>query len=557
MAIFLIFIHSDRTITAGLSAILMVLGLMLTTACDEQKDIQRPKGVVTSASPEATAAGIEILNRGGNAVDAMVAVSFALGVTEPAMSGLGGGCQILLAQPGDTPIMINGTTLSPATTPIAMDTDTLTYHRRSTIPSSVKATYYTWQKYGSGRVSWADLLQPAIKYAEQGFPIGDFRSKVYQRYGAKILSSPHDVGPWLMPDGSIPQEGDTLRQPLLAKTLRRLAQGGSDAYYRGEIAEEIAQDMRNKGGWITLEDLADFPDPQVRPAISTDFQGYKIYTAAPPTGGWTMLLALNLLQQLTDNGGNETERLALLQALRLAHEDRALRPVLDIADSDSLIAEKLSHDYATRLLANLEVGEASKLDSSSGETTHFSVVDDTGMAVAYTASINAYFGALAASPKLGFLYNTYMDDFVFGQPDHPWSIGPAKMAYSSMSPTIIQKDGKTVLVLGSPGSARIISAVTQVIASWIDTQDIIETVAQPRYHVSNGKVYIENITDSTEIKDWISANNHQWGAFRNDLEKNEKNAYFGGVHAISYQNGQWVGVADPRRDGSALATANE
>ncbi len=542
---------------SDLSLLLLATAMTMISSCsDPQEELSSTYGVVTSASPEATAAGIEILNMGGNAVDAMVAVSFALGVTEPAMSGLGGGCQILLGLPGSPPIMINGTTLSPASTPKEMDIDTLTYHRRSTIPSSLKATYYTWEKYGSGQVSWEALLQPAIRYAAQGFPIGEFRSKVYHRYAAQIMASTHHVDPWLMPDGSIPQVGDTLRQPLLAQTLKRVAKGGSETFYKGEIAKEIAQDMHDNGGWISLQDLASFPDPEERPAIGTTFQDYSIYTTAPPTGGWTMLLALNLIRQLKGDD-DEEDRLAILEALRLAHEDRSQRPVLDIDDSDSLLAAKLSDAYANALLANAISGDYTKETSDGGETTHFSIVDAKGMAVSYTASINAYFGALAAAPGLGFLYNTYMDDFIFGYPDHPWSIGPSKMAYSSMSPTIVQKNGTNVVVLGSPGSARIISAVAQVISNWAANQNIIQSVEQPRYHVSNGKAYAEHMTDSTDLNGWILTKGHQWGTFRKDLDKAQRNAYFGGVHAIAYQNGRWVGVADPRRDGSALTTAND
>ena len=198
--------------------------------------------------------------------------------------------------------------------------------------------------------------------------------------------------------------------------------------------------------------------------------------------------------------------------------------------------------------------EIKKENKGSGETTHFSVVDSQGNAIAVTASINAYFGALSASKELGFLYNTYMDDFIFENPDHPFAIRPNAMAYSSMSPTIVQNKGENVLVLGSPGSERIISSVAQITAKWIENNDIDKLIKEKRIHVSKNNIYLEDQQDSISInKYFLDKFELQYKhANKNLVITKGLNAYFGGIHAIAKENNVWIGVADPRRDGKAI-----
>lgn len=513
-------------------------------------------GIVSAASPEAAQAGLDMLSAGGNAMDAAVAISFTLGVTEPAMSGLGGGSQVLFAPAGQTPIAINGTTFSPAATPVDAAEEDLQYHTRSTIPSTVKVMEYIWEKYGSGNLSWSELLQPAIRYAEEGFVMGLFRHRVYKKYESALKDSPFYTSFVLMPDGNIPGPGDTLRQPLLAQTLRRLAQAGAEDFYSGEIAQQIAEDMEQNGGWITLEDLQNFPEPAELSPLSVDYRGYQVYSQPPPCGGWTALLILHLLQE-SEAGqlqhGTEERFFKLTQALALGHQDRKERPITDLLDYEKAAAEKLSRSYAQSLLTNSLTKKVPETVEG-GETTHFSVVDKDGNAVAVTASINAYFGAKAASPELGFLYNTYMDDFFLGQPDHPFAIRPGAMAYSSMSPTVVQKDSENVLVIGSPGSARIISSVAQLTQLWIDSElGIKEIVGLPRLHSVNGRVYIEDMP--AVPNDWIQKlrkRGYEIAYPTYDLTTGALNAYFGGVHALAREKGVWRGAADPRRDGKVL-----
>ncbi len=523
----------------------------------EQENLNSAYGTVSSASPEASLAGIDILKKGGNAIDAAVAISFTLGVTELAMSGLGGGSQVLFAPVGQAPISINGTTYSPASSPRDAVKSDLKYHTRSTIPSTVKVMDYIWKKYGSGKLSWAELLEPAIKYAEDGFAVGPFRHMVYKKYEKSLSESPHHTQFFLLKDGRIPGPGDTIQQLVLAGTLKRLAQFGADDFYQGEIAKEIAQDMAENEGWISFEDLQSFPNPQELKPLNINYRDHQVYSQPPPCGGWTTLLILNLLAESPADQlqyGTSERIMKLAEALALAHIDRRDSPVTDLKDYHQAVNEKLSQKH-TNYLLNTSSNSTLSLKEKEGETTHFSVVDKEGNAVAITASINAYFGAKAASPKLGFLYNTYMDDFKLGEPDHPFAIRPLAMAYSSMSPTIVQKNGETKLIIGSPGSARIISSVAQLTQLWIDSELGIEKiVALPRFHTVRHKFYAEDMPAiPNEWVQLLRKKGFTIGYPTYDLTTGNLNAYFGGVHAIALENGIWVGAADPRRDGLVLS----
>ena len=276
-----------------------------------------------------------------------------------------------------------------------------------------------------------------------------------------------------------------------------------------------------------------------------------VYSQPPPCGGWTTLLALNLMEEASKD--NELTTSEIINSLFLAHNDRQENPITDLIDYDSIAQIKLSKSYAKNLSLSKGQGNLMIIDDTSGETTHFSVVDSYGNAIAVTSSINAYFGSLSASKELGFLYNTYMDDFIFENPDHPFAIKPNAMAYSSMSPTIAQEGGENVLVIGSPGSSRIISSVAQITALWILQKNIEALIERPRIHVSKNNIYFENKADSLKVYNLIKTQGF------NVINPSEKliikqnlNAYYGGIHAIAKENNTWIGVADPRRDGLTI-----
>ncbi|KCZ87955.1 gamma-glutamyltransferase family protein [Hyphomonas johnsonii] len=506
-----------------------------------------PAGIVSSASPEATSAGVEILEQGGNAMDAAIAVQFALGVTEPAMSGLGGQSQIILQRPGEAPVVINGTSFAPGRLPDTVDpADLKTGWTAMTVPSTVKVMDFAHRQYGGGEIAWADLLEPAIRYAEDGFVVGNFRAKVYAHTEEALLKSPTIVPFVVMPDGHVPAKGDLMRQPVLADTLRRLATAGADDFYTGEIAGAIADDMARYGGWITRADLAATSDPRIMAPLSTSYRGVQVYTLPPPAGGWVMLLALNLLEQfpaehLAQESPARTE--ALLQALQAAHRARHDLPESDLVNYESDIRARLSKAHAGSL--------SSAFVPPGGETTHFSVMDADGMVVSVTASIDSYFGARVASPSLGFFYNNYMQSFDL-EPGRPFSLKPRGMAYSSMSSTIVTRDSNPVLVLGSPGSERIISTVAQVISHWVDVGAGIEAAVDAlRVHVAvdaedgRDNAYLEGPVEGVDLArlglDLSTASDA--------YIQRDRNAYFGGVHALALETPGWVGAADPRRDG--------
>jgi gamma-glutamyltranspeptidase/glutathione hydrolase len=505
-------------------------------------------GVISSGSPESVSAGKETLELGGNAVDAAIAISFTLAVTEPAMSGLGGQSQFLIHIPGKEPVIVNGTSFSPSNLPDSLNKSDLQKHKATTIPSMVRTLDYLWQNYGSGNVSWDELLEPAIKYAEEGFQLGEFRYSVLKYKTEDLRKDSTTKKLFLNEDGSLPQYEEFFKQEILATTLIRIATEGTDDFYSGKIAQQIAEDMKQNSGWITIDDLINIATPTEIPAIKGTYRGYDIYTMPPPGGGWVIIQALNILEQSPQEKLkiDSRERLLLIaQALQIAHKSREDYPVKDLTNYNKEVINKISDEEAKQLL--IESGY-----DNNGETTHFSVVDENGIVVSATLSINNYFGSKAVNPQLGFLYNDYMNEFKLNEPGHPFNLRPNAMPYSSMTPTILMKDGKPVMAIGSPGSERIISAIVQVISLWVDAGlSIEEAVYQNRIHVSPGKeIYFENDNLQGEERDILLNSGFTFSRPPLDIIINGLNPYFGGVHVVAFENSEWKGAADPRRDGS-------
>jgi len=517
------------------------------TSCSDKTGTT--SGVISSGSPESVSAGKKILELGGNAVDAAIAISFALAVTEPAMSGLGGQAQFLIHIPGKEPLIVNGTSFSPSNLPDSLNKDDLQKHKATTVPSMVRTLDYLWKNYGSGNVSWDELLEPAIKYAEEGFQLGKFRYSVLNHKAEDLRKDSVTKKIFLNEDGSLPQQEKYFKQETLAKTLTKIATEGANDFYSGKIAQQIAEDIKRNNGWITIDDLNNVPTPIKIPAIKGNYREYDIYTMPPPGGGWVIIQALNILEQFPQEKLkiDSKERLLLIaQALQIAHKSREDYPVKDLTNYNEEVNNKINDEEAKRLL--LESGYDNR-----GETTHFSVVDESGIVVSATLSINNYFGSKAANPQLGFLYNDYMNEFKINQPDHPFNLIPCAMPYSSMTPTILMKDGKPIMALGSPGSERIISAIVQVISLWVDAGLSIEkAVNQNRIHVTPGKeLYFENDNLPGEEKENLLNSGFTFLNPPSEIIIHGFNPYFGGVHVVAFENSEWKGAADPRRDGSA------
>lgn len=509
----------------------LVTLLASAVACADDKQFA---GIVSSASPEATAAGVTILERGGNAIDAAVAVSLALGVTEPAGSGIAGQTTIILKRPGEFARVIQGTTWSPRAIPESVTEYLLSRgHTAASVPSTLRVLDKAHREFGSGKLTWQDLVQPAIGYAEHGFVVGPFRERSFRRYGAALREHAATASIFVRPDGADYAVGDRLRQPLLAKTLQRIADHGAMDFYQGDIARKIAEDMQANSGWITLDDLEQFPEPQVVDAIRSDYRGYTVETLPPPFAGWVVLRILEELEQApapsVSEDGDE-RRLALIDALRTGHGVRRTSPVTD----------------------NLDYAEQVEQRIQAGETTHFSIVDGDGMAVAVTQSIDSYFGAKVVHPELGFLYNNYMQGFQVDDPSGFRYLAELEMPLSSMSATIVSRNAAPLLVLGSPGSARIISAVAQVSSYWIDVAAGIEqAVAAYRVHVvPDDQAYVEGPELSPRLLHGLAQRDLRLIRPAFGVSDGQLDPYFGGVHALAFENGAWTGAADPRRDGT-------
>lgn len=548
------FYRSCRSIRPNLSWLVLVICLPLATAAEPAE--RRFAGVVSSASPEATAAGIELLERGGNAVDAAVAVSLALGVSEPAGSGIAGQTVMLVRPPDGGAFVINGTTWSPRSIPDEVRAEQLKYgHTASAVPSTLRVLELAWRRFGSGSQSWQSLLQPAIRIAEDGWIVGPFRQRAFHFYHETLKKQPAAAAIFTRADGMAYQEGELFRQPLMAATLRRLSDAGADDFYRGAIAADIVADMKANGGWISAQDLAEFPEPLVLPALAGSYRGYDVHTLPPPFGGWVVLQMLNVLEQYPATqlaADDEERRLRLLDALRISHGSRQDQPVADYVDYAEEIAVKTSKAEAKRLLSGYRASfKAYSGDTDGGETSHFSVVDGDGLAVAVTQSIDSYFGAGVAHPRLGFLYNNYMQGFQLGDKGAPYALEALQMPKSSMSATIVSRDGQNRLVLGSPGSARIISAVAQTVSYWVDVdRDVVSALAAFRVHVVvPDKAYIEGPELAPVLLEGLAERGFRLLRPTYGVSDGQFDPYFGGVHALAFEQGNWTGAADPRRDG--------
>ncbi len=512
----------------------ILASIVFLVACNCHADEARFAGIVSSATPEATAAGVAVLEAGGNAVDAAVAVSLTLGVTEPAGSGIAGQTVMLIKRPGESAFVVQGTTWSPQNIPDDVTDEQLSYGRTAaTVPSSLRVLDLAHRRFGSGELDWAELVMPAAMHAENGIVVGPFRQRAFRNYGEALAKDDVARGIFFKEDGGTLQVGDRLRQPVLAATLRRVATLGAMDFYQGAMAREIAADMQDNGGWMTFEDLAQFPEPRIVPALRSSYRGHTVETLPPPFGGWVVLKILAELEAIDAavlGADDSKRRLALLDALRVAHGLRRSDPVTDYVNYDAAVDERLGR----------------------GETTHFSVVDGEGTAVAVTQSIDSYFGSKVAHPTLGFLYNNYMQGFQVDDPGAPYYIAAREMPLSSMSATVVSKDDAPLLVLGSPGSARIISSVAQVTSYWLDVaHDVVAAVGAYRVHiVPEDSAYVEGGEIPNELLGGMAERGLRLVRPKYGVSDSHHDAYFGGIHALAMENGQWSGAADPRRDGT-------
>ena len=525
---------------------------------DDKKCSAARGGMVSSAFPDATKAGVRMLEKGGNAVDAACATALALGVCEPQASGIGGQSLAIMCMDGKT-VAIDGSSRAPS---LAHRTFFEKHSRRfigykaTTVPSTVAALGYLNEAYG--RLDWADVVEPAIGIARRGYRITPLQhrlqannlekfSKVRSRSGAR----------YFLKDGAVPYSvGDLFVQDDLADTLGYISQNGYRSFYHGMIARLIDKDMKINRGFLRQEDLALIPEPVERKALSRRYRGIRVYTMPPPSAGDTMLLVLMMLANLKKSflrGRDpqsyhfvaETFRKALLYRTQRKFNPVTYHQVDQRTHLSRKFARSLSKSIRDSIDPDLPLRDSPDIE----ETTHLSVMDGEGNAVGITQSIELVYGSKAAADGLGFLYNNYMSAFEFENPNHPFYLRPNSIPWTSVSPAIIFYNHEPWMVLGSPGSSRIFSVVSHFISRVIDGDDSIGVaMSKPRIHCSlDGKLSIEQNEHAPEIIRHMKKTGYK-------IDLRERHSFFlGAIHAVLKRNtGEgFQGVAEVRRDGTA------
>lgn len=500
-------------------------------------------GVAASQHHRATDAMATILGSGGNAVDAAVAGSLALGVCEPAASGLGGQTMMMVydAEQNRT-IFLDGSSRAPnRATPGALEAvQRRRGHTATTVPSTPATLEYARAQYGT--LPMARLIEPAQALAVEGFQVTELLHRLMRRELKALKAG--TAAPLFLRDGARAYpEGAILQQPVLAETLARLAKVGVEDFFTGKIARRIAADMKENGGLLHRDDLAQIPWPVERRPVSARYGGWRVLTAPPPAAGRTLVQMLKIAEQLPERKRRfDTPEGAVLLAeiIRRANLDRQDRPFDPTFYAQVQEKRQLSEEYA-KLVAK----QATRRIRTHGETTHLSVVDGKGNAVALTQSIERVFGSCAASPELGFLYNNYMSAFEYEDIGHPYYLRPNAVPWASVAPTIAFRGSRPSVVIGSPGSERITSSILQVLLR-LQHQSPYDAVAAPRLHCSlAGKVSLE----ASRMRDDIPGALKRCG-FEVD-EREPWSFYLGCVQLVVREGRTWVGVADPRRDGAA------
>ena len=524
-------------------------------------------GMVSSQRMIASEVGAEILRKGGNAIDAAVATGIALAVVLPRAGNLGGGgFMVIHLADGQKTIALDYREMAPkgAHRDMFLDKDgnvdnrkAQFSHQSSGVPGTVAGFALALEKYGT--MKWKDVVKPAIKLAQKGIVVSyDLAENLKKR---KVwLTSNAATAKAYYKKGGVPYEpGEILRQPELAWTLKRLAKYGPDEFYKGKVAERIAADMQANGGLITMEDLANFKVAE-REVVSTNYRGYEVISMPPTSsGGVHVMQMLNILEHfpIGEMGAGSADATHLLaEVMKLAYADRSKH----LGDPDHYpvpIKGLTSKAYGKELAGKLSLDKALSSDEilpgnpapyESPDTTHFSVMDAQGNAVSNTYTLNFSYGSGIVIPGTGILMNNEMDDFS-SKPGVPNAFGlvggeansiqPTKRPLSSMTPSMILKDGKPFVVTGSPGGSRIISTVLQVLVNVMDhNMNMAEAVHAPRIHH-------QWLPDQLELEPGYSPDTIK--LLKEKGQKVKKGQTMGSVQTIMWKDGRFYGASDPRR----------
>lgn len=518
--------------------------------------------MVSSGKPVASEIGVEIIKKGGNAIDAAVAVGFAIGVAEPATSGLGGGgFMTIKTAKMNKPIFLDFREYAPVAATSCMwqfdeqgkvkDKENAIGAKSVSTPGEVAGLIYALENYGT--LSLEEVIEPAVRLAEQGIEVSDLMVKMLETYSKYLCHCPYANRIFLR-NGDYYKTGEKLVNKNLARTLRNIADSGAEAFYKGTISETIVETVQSLGGILSHEDLRDYQVELKEPVVG-HYRGYDIVSSPPPSSGGTHIIqTLNILENF-DIGKlevNSAEYLHLFsEAFKLSYEDRA-NFMGDTAFVEVPLNGLRSKEYAKKLSKKIDMKNAHNTKDCDpwtyehDDTTHYSIADEDGNMVSVTKTINHFFGACIVAGETGILLNDTMADFSTKKYDIN-SVDKRKKPLSTMAPTIILKDGQPVAVIGSPGGNRIINVVVQVISKIIDHQmDIQDAIDSPRItqNYSNTLFYEDRIDpDTIKTLEMMGHEMKACGAYDKKM---------GGVNGLCYTDSVIVGGADPRRDGVAI-----
>ena len=549
------------------------LALLVTGA-----PVRAKHAMVASQHELASQIGVDIMERGGNAVDAAVAVGLALAVVYPEAGNIGGGGFMLIRKANGETHAIDYREMAPAAAAHDMFVDrngelikgegssTVGYHAAG-VPGTLAGFDMAFKKYGSGKIKWRDVVEPARRLAANGFVLSHRVAELLKTDG-KDLAKYDDSNRIFLNAGNFYQEGDALRQPDLAQTLGRIEKRGASEFYSGRTATMIADDMKAHGGPITLDDLKNYRAKERTP-LRGSYRGFEIISIPPPSsGGIVMLEVLNLLEGYDIRAmkyNSAAKYHVVAEAMRRAFADRAEFmgdpdfadvPVARLTDKKYAETRRATIDL-TKASASVDIGHGDIAGGESMETTHFTIVDKDGTVVTNTYTLNDYFGSKVTAKGTGVLLNDEMDDFA-ARPGKPNmykliqgernSVQPGKRPLSAMTPTIVlRKDGSFWFALGARGGPRIISAVLQTIINVIDhDMDIQEALDAPRMHHQwlPDEIVYESFGFSPDTLSVLSERGHKFA------EKPTKIA--SGTAIMVDEKGVRLGAIDWRSDGAAV-----
>lgn len=557
--------------------LMLILGVVLPAASENSVLVRAKNGMVASADGIASQVGVEILRRGGNAVDAAVAVGLALAVTWPAAGNIGGGGFMLIRKADGTSIAIDYREVAPSTANRNMYLDKQGKLRDDAsrlgslaagVPGTVAGLALALEKYGT--LKWDEVIEPARRLAAEGFAVSETLSNRFKAAQGKLDKFPESRRIFLR-EGQYYQPGEKWVQPELAATMKRLQESGPREFYTGKTAELIARAMKESGGLIGLADLQSYR-PIERIPIQGSYRGYEILSMPPPSsGGGILLEMLNLLENydLKNLRANPVAKYHLLiEVMRRTYRDRARY----YGDPDFVkipLAMLTSKTYAKSLAASINLRKATPSSTlpaeslpaaESHETTHYTVADRWGNLVANTYTLNNGYGCGVTVPGAGFLLNNEMDDFAakVGEPNsygliqgEANSIQPFKRPLSSMTPTVVIHQGKPLLALGTQGGPTITTQLLQVVVNLLDFgMPLDQAIRAPRIHHQFLPDVVEHDQDGIEI-----GIIHSLERMGHTLKVDPGFPRIGDVEAVMVdeKNGGYLGAADPRNPNARAA----